>query len=127
MRKVTPIRAMLATAPPHGVVDIEELGVEKHMLPRPRQPLGKRDAAGEDQLQAHLVEGDRLAEALHHRLGRGNARDVEGNDQAVAGRNCSHGAISRGTAGGVKREGRRASTVWNILNRSSPRKAGIQP
>ena len=45
-----------------GVVDVEELGIEEDLLARSPEPLGKGDPAGEDELQADLVEADAVAE-----------------------------------------------------------------
>ena len=80
-----------------GVVDVEELGVEEDLLARsPARPLGEVDAAGEDELQPDLVEGDAVAEPRDHRLGLADGRHVEGDDQAVAGGNGSIARLFRG-------------------------------
>ena len=77
-----------------GVVDVEQLDVEKDLLALADEPLGEGEAAGEAELQANLVEGDGVAERRDHFLGRLDGGHVEADDQAVANVEQGHGRAS---------------------------------
>ena len=75
------------------VVDVEEFSVEEDLLALAGEPAGEIDAAGIDELEPDLEEGDAVAEAGDHRLGLPDGRHVEGDDQAVTrGNQSEHGA-----------------------------------
>ena len=68
----------------HRVADIVQLEIEKHLLAGGDQSRGERQAAGEGELIADLVEPHRIAEPRHHRLGRRHRRHIESHDQSFA-------------------------------------------
>ena len=67
------------------VLDVVQLHVEEHALAGADQAVDERKSAREGKLIADLVEGDRVAEPLDHRVGLFHRRQVERDDQAVTG------------------------------------------
>ena len=66
------------------IADVMQLEVEKDLLARRNQFRRKRQAAGESELIADLVEPHRIAEARGHCLGRLHRGHVESHDQAFS-------------------------------------------
>ena len=68
----------------HGVADVVQLEIEEHLLAGRDQAGREVQPAGEGKLIADLVEPHRFTQARHQRLGFGNRRDIESDDQAFA-------------------------------------------
>ena len=67
------------------VADVMKLEIDEHLLAGIGQRVGEGETAGEGELIADLVERHRVAEPRHHGLRRFDRRQVERDDQAVAG------------------------------------------
>ena len=70
----------------HGLRDVEELQVDEHLLVLAAQAIEELEEPGRhEQLQADLVEHHRITQALDQRPRRRDVRQVEGDDQPLAG------------------------------------------
>jgi hypothetical protein len=75
-----------------GVGDVVQLEVKKDLLAGRDQLAGEAKPPAIGQLHADLVEAHRIAQPGHHGFGGGDAGQVQGDDEAVAGVDHGHGS-----------------------------------
>jgi hypothetical protein len=68
-----------------GIRDVEQLHVEEHGLAGGLEALGELEAAAEQQFEPNFVAGHGVAERRHQDARAIDARDIEGDEEAVAG------------------------------------------
>ena len=77
----------LRRRPLDRVGDVMQLQIDEDLLARRSKPADERQSvAPVYELHADLVEGHGVADRGHEPFGRGGLRDIEGDDQPVAGR-----------------------------------------
>src|SRR6185369_9979687 len=80
---------------PHGLGNVVELQVREHLVAALREPRHELEAARRaEELEPHLVEPHRIAEALDQRARLGGGREVKRDDQALGAGNRGHVAVS---------------------------------
>ena len=72
----------------HRLRHVVQFAVDERVLAAFRQQVDDADeVAGQDQLEPHLVEGDGVPKRVDQRRGTREIGGVEGEDQAILGRN----------------------------------------